>query len=168
MVLPSKREITIRITDVGGSELKGTMLDKYLYNTNIIVLVYDITSINSFEDLNYWIDAVTATMKCAPIIAVIGNKCDLEYQRSVAGQRVNKFAKELNILTYVISAKTGESVASSIVDMIAKYMGISLTKIEKERQLPVIRAELITSENEIVKKTANGPTKSNTSACSIQ
>lgn len=35
IVLPMKQEITLRISDVGGTELKGTMLDKYLFNANV-------------------------------------------------------------------------------------------------------------------------------------
>ncbi|GJQ82236.1 hypothetical protein Trydic_g19437 [Trypoxylus dichotomus] len=165
LLLPSKKEITIRITDVGGSELKGTMLDKYLYNANIIVLVYDITSINSFEDLGFWVEAITSAVKCAPIVAVLGNKCDLEYQRAVANHRVNKFAKQLNILHHVTSAKTGESVSSSMVDIVARYLGIPLTRIEKEHQLSIIKAELIpTVDNEISKKAVtNAHNKSNSS-----
>lgn len=35
IVLPGKREVTLRITDIGGTQLKGNMLDKYIFNTNV-------------------------------------------------------------------------------------------------------------------------------------
>lgn len=62
--------------------------------------------------------------------------------------------------------------ASTIIDITAKYLGIPLSKVEKEHQRSIIRAELIpTAENEIPKRvTANGHInmKSNkTSVCSI-
>lgn len=76
-------------------------------------------------------------MKVAPILAVIGNKCivstyflrlfnlfkilgDLEYQRAVSIDRINKFVKELNLLNYIVSAKTGESVSRNIPYKIKK------------------------------------------------
>lgn len=35
VVFPEKREVTLKITDIGGLELNGTMLDKYLFNSNV-------------------------------------------------------------------------------------------------------------------------------------
>lgn len=35
VVLPERREIMLKITDIGGLELNGSMLDKYLFNSNV-------------------------------------------------------------------------------------------------------------------------------------
>jgi len=35
IVLSNKRDINLRITDVGSGELRGNMLDKYVFNTNV-------------------------------------------------------------------------------------------------------------------------------------
>lgn len=32
---PGKQNITLKITDIGGQELRGSMLDKYLFNCNV-------------------------------------------------------------------------------------------------------------------------------------
>lgn len=35
IALPKKQEITLRITDIGGLELRGSMLDKYLFKSDV-------------------------------------------------------------------------------------------------------------------------------------
>lgn len=98
IILPEKREVTLKITDIGGLELNGAMLDKYLFNSNvsilsflcpkrtntcfiillqIIILVYDITNPSSFDYLNVWIQNIVNIIDSPPIVAVIGNKGNL-------------------------------------------------------------------------------------------
>lgn len=35
IVLPERKEVFLKITDIGGLELNGSMLDKYLFNSNV-------------------------------------------------------------------------------------------------------------------------------------
>lgn len=93
---------------------------------------------------------------------------DVEHQRAIPGQRVSRFAKELNVLSYNMSAKTGESVGSFFMDMVAKYIGIPLTKAERDYQQSVIKAELTTQESDVKKKITVRRANNNTSVCSIQ
>lgn len=37
VLLPEQKEVTLKITDIGGLELNGSMLDKYLFNSNVSV-----------------------------------------------------------------------------------------------------------------------------------
>ncbi|CAF4455005.1 unnamed protein product, partial [Adineta steineri] len=43
--------VTLAINDIGGQTLGGAMLDKYIYGADIVLLVYDITNLQSFEIL---------------------------------------------------------------------------------------------------------------------
>nr|XP_022916555.1 ras-related protein Rab-28-like isoform X1 [Onthophagus taurus] len=166
MSLPSDKKALLRITDVGGDELCGTMLDKYLFKANVIFLVYDITNKNSFEEINSWIREIQKYIKCPPIVAIIGNKSDLEHQRSVSNQIVSKLMKELNVLSYLISAKSGENVSLFFLDVVARYLGIHLTRIDKENQIEVVKARLV--KEEVPKRINEKNVNRNTSICSIQ
>ncbi len=46
-----------KLWDVGGSALDGRMLDKYVYGANAVLLVYDVSNHNSFENLEGWLMA---------------------------------------------------------------------------------------------------------------
>ena len=53
------KNITLDIWDTAGQEKFHSMGRHFYKNSNIIVIVYDITNINSFEDIkNYWYNDV--------------------------------------------------------------------------------------------------------------
>ncbi len=47
----------MQLWDVGGSALEGRMLDKYVFGADAILLVYDVSNYNSFENLEGWLMA---------------------------------------------------------------------------------------------------------------
>ncbi len=49
--------LSMQLWDVGGSAMEGRMLDKYIYGANAILLVYDVSNHNSFENLEGWLMA---------------------------------------------------------------------------------------------------------------
>ena len=48
-------QLCFQLWDVGGSALDGRMLDKYVYGANAILLVYDVSNHDSFENLESWL-----------------------------------------------------------------------------------------------------------------
>ncbi len=76
--------------------MQGRMFDKYIYGANAILLIYDVTSMKSFENLETWLRAsqkVTASMEHPPIYALLANKIDQEHLRTVKSDRHHKFAQ---------------------------------------------------------------------------
>ncbi len=77
------------------------MLDKYVYGSDIVVLVYDVSNYNSFENLCDWLSAckkvIAATPgpenKSAPQFALLANKIDMEHTRTVKSEKHHKFAQ---------------------------------------------------------------------------
>ncbi len=56
-VLPGPRNVALKVWDVGGAALQGRMLDKYVYGAHAILLVYDVSNHESFDDLEGWLMA---------------------------------------------------------------------------------------------------------------
>lgn len=52
------------------------------------------------------------------------------------------------------------------MELVAKYLRIPLTKLEKEHQQPIVKAELVPSPAEIVKSPST--VNPNSSVCNIQ
>ena len=76
--------------------MQGRMLDKYVYGANAILLIYDVTSIRSFENLETWLRAsqrITVAMEKSPTYALVANKIDQEHLRTVKSDRHHKFAQ---------------------------------------------------------------------------
>ncbi|KAF7278771.1 hypothetical protein GWI33_008003 [Rhynchophorus ferrugineus] len=148
--LSEHKEITVRFTDVSGMEMSSEMLKTYLFQVNIIILVYDITDCKSFDALAIWLKLIREIFEYNEEsyrghIAVFGNKCDIEHKRSVRLDKTNNFIHEHQLTNYFVSAKTGENVNSSFTEVLAKYFNVSLTRIDREKQKLVVRAELIST-----------------------
>ena len=106
-------EVTSMLWDTAGEERFRSVAPSLLRGANGLVLVYDVTQVSSFEDINIYMEMFLDTCKCDPAMALpvllLGNKCDL--QPIVQQEQVDEW-KMKNHVTYsgLVSAKTGENV----------------------------------------------------------
>ena len=73
---------------------------------NGIILVFDITSKSSFENLNHWLLDIKDNFD-NPNLVLFGNKVNLEEKREVSKEEIEKFAKNNKMAYFETSAKTG-------------------------------------------------------------
>uniref|UniRef100_A0A7E4W770 Ras-related protein Rab-28 n=1 Tax=Panagrellus redivivus TaxID=6233 RepID=A0A7E4W770_PANRE len=140
-----------QIWDIGGQSISAPMLQNYLFGAHAILFVYDVSNSESFEDVNEWVAKVKGIMKeCEklPHFALIGNKTDLEHRRCVRIEKHNKFAKDLDMTAFYVSAKTGDTVDLCFRSIAASIMGIILTKTELESDISIIKAPVTVTEGE--------------------
>ncbi|KAM4869272.1 ras-related protein Rab-28-like [Urocitellus parryii] len=77
ITLPGNLNVTLQLWDIGGQTIGGKMLDKYIYGAQGILLVYDITNYQSFENLEDWytvVKKVSEESETQPLVALVGNK----------------------------------------------------------------------------------------------
>ncbi|XP_059868788.1 ras-related protein Rab-28 isoform X2 [Delphinus delphis] len=77
IMLPGNLNVTLQVWDIGGQTIGGKMLDKYIYGAQGILLVYDITNYQSFENLEDWysvVKKVSEESETQPLVALVGNK----------------------------------------------------------------------------------------------
>ncbi|XP_001606519.1 ras-related protein Rab-28 [Nasonia vitripennis] len=159
------KNVNLHLWDVSGLALRGNMLDKYVYEANIILLVYDVTNSSSFDILEEWIAEIrelSEDVDSMPMMAIVGNKCDMEHQRTVKRERSHRFAAENGFHYHDMSARTGESVSLCIVNLAAKSLGVRLTKSDQDFHRPIVTAEIgdsvdipIVKNRKIVKRRPN-------------
>ncbi|XP_050752046.1 ras-related protein Rab-28 isoform X1 [Gymnogyps californianus] len=146
IILPGNLNVTLQVWDVGGQTIGGKMLDKYIYGAQGILLVYDITNGQSFENLEDWynvVKKVNEESETQPLVALVGNKIDLEHMRTVKVDKHQRFCQENNFSSHFVSAKTGDSVFLCFQRIAADILGIKLNKAELEQSQHVVRAELV-------------------------
>lgn len=122
-------KIKLQIWDTAGQE-RFRSITRFQYRaTKGLMLVYDVTSKESFETLEYWIQTIEKDFdhngnEPIPII-LVGNKCDLESKKVVSYQ-CGKSLSEKNFFAgfYETSAANGsnvrqsfQSLANAIVDV---------------------------------------------------
>ena len=97
-----------------------------------IILMYDLTNRDSFENLNGWLNLVTQNVS-NKIIMLVGNKLDLaEEKRIVTETEGMMLAQENKILFSEASGSSGENVDKVFTDISEKiYSSIMEEKNDK-------------------------------------
>ncbi|CEG37337.1 ras family [Plasmopara halstedii] len=169
MAMPDDTQVTLQIWDIGGQSIGGKMLKNYIYGAQAVLLVYDITNYESFQNLEDWYRLVRRTFddERMPYVALVGNKSDLNHLRAVKDTKHKQFTEENDLKSYLVSAKTGDEVNTTFRQVAADLAGIALTKADLEREVPVLKAQIINHEqNDPDVKTTD--IRSTNSKCSIQ
>ena len=102
------QDIHLLLYDTAGQEKFRSLIPMYTRDANIILLVYEVTSKDSFLHLNHWLNDLTTVKKDEVIFVVVGNKTDLEDKREVSREEGEQFAKDNDYLFAEVSAKYGE------------------------------------------------------------
>eukprot|EP00667_Euglena_gracilis_P018352 EG_transcript_19476 len=150
VVLPGNVQVTLQIWDIGGQQLGGRMLSNYIYGSHGVVFVYDVTNMESFKNLEDWLELVKNTFKDRdrlPYMAMIGNKMDLNHIRVVKSEKHSLFAVENGMSAFFVSAKSGDKVNPMFVKVAADLAGLQLTKTELEVTDNVVQAQIVNHPN---------------------
>ena len=100
----------IQIWDTAGQENFRSITRAYFKKCVCAIVVYDITSKESFEHIQNWIDDVHEQSPKTVLIVLIGNKIDLEERRVISTDEGNDFATQNGLIFMETSAKSGVGV----------------------------------------------------------
>uniref|UniRef100_A0A8C2NQQ9 Ras-related protein Rab-28 n=1 Tax=Capra hircus TaxID=9925 RepID=A0A8C2NQQ9_CAPHI len=134
---------------------------------NGVLLVYDVTNYQSFENLEDWysvVKKVSEESETRPLVALVGNKIDLEHMRTVKPEKHLRFCQENGFSSHFVSAKTGDSVFLCFQKVAAEILGIKLNKAEIEQSQHIVRAEIVKYSEEDNQHTSSAQSR----ICSVQ
>ncbi|MCG3226168.1 MAG: GTP-binding protein [Candidatus Heimdallarchaeota archaeon] len=97
-------EIKLIIADSGSQERFLPVLPTYFQGSLAAAIVFDITSQESFDKLDFWLETLKKGVGEIPIV-LVGNKNDLKSDREVSIEDAEKYAEQLNTLYFEVSAK---------------------------------------------------------------
>ena len=119
------KTIQIKLWDTAGQERFKSLTQNYFRNAEGVLLVYDVTSTESFDNLKYWISSIKDNMKQQDMnipLIIIGNKIDMEDSREIIKENAEKFAGENNYKYFETSAKTGAGVDDAIRELVNQVL----------------------------------------------
>lgn len=107
ILINNEYKAKIRIWDTSGLEKYKKIIEPYLKPLAGVILVFDLTSKKSFENVKTWklLFEEFCENKHAPIL-LFGNKCDMVEKIEVNQEEIDKYVKENNMLYYKCSAKS--------------------------------------------------------------
>jgi len=106
---------------MGQPSFREILREAYFYGAQGALCVCNTTSRDSFNELRYWIKAMTATAGPVPMV-MLGNKSDLKEKREVTAEELKDFAEKFNSTSMLTSAKTGENVEKAFSMVLEKVM----------------------------------------------
>jgi len=118
------RTVRLQLWDTAGQERFRSLIPSYIRDSSVAIIVYDITSRQSFLNTSKWIDDVRTERGSDVIMMLVGNKTDLADKRNVSIEEGEAKAREYDIMFIETSAKAGfnikalfRKVASALPDI---------------------------------------------------
>ena len=128
----NNRKVILQLWDTAGQERFRAVSHMYIRGSNVAIIVYDITSSESFKMADRWIEDVRKQGDDV-IFVLVGNKTDLENEREVSVEEGEKKAREMDLMFVETSAKSGYNVKHLlriIIQSLSKIIDRSMEKKE--------------------------------------
>ncbi|KAM3917625.1 ras-related protein Rab-17 [Leptodactylus fuscus] len=125
--------LTFEIWDTAGQERYHSVCHLYYRGASAALLVYDITSKETFSRAQFWHQELQKSdFSEEMVIALVGNKSDLQNDRKVSREDAEAFAEQKRLLFMETSAKTGDGV-KEVFESLANEL-LTLERQKKDKQ----------------------------------
>ena len=113
--------IKVQVWDTAGQERYRSITNTYYRGAKGILIVFDLTNPESFNNIENWINEVTVFTGKDVIIMCLGNKSDLK--KEINKNTIDEFKKKTKLEIINVSAKTGDGVEDAfkhIIELLIK------------------------------------------------
>ena len=113
--------VKVQVWDTAGQERYRSITNAYYRGAEGILIVFDLTQKESFENIENWINEVTVYTGKDVIMICLGNKSDLK--KGIDKNLIDDFQKKTGLEIINVSAKTGDGVEEAfkhIIELLIK------------------------------------------------
>ena len=148
------KKVRLNIWDTAGQEKFRSIGRNFYKDAYIILMVYDITNKQSFEDLkSVWFPEIQQFGEKYKIIAIVGNKSDRYEEENVSESELNSFSKELGGTNFLVSAKNGNGIELMFKILAEMFLNPNFQDTIENRESFRERVASVRLEDAIDKKT---------------
>ena len=120
------KKYNINLWDTAGREEYRGIAQLFYRGAEIVILVYDICSLSSFNSLENWYEICEDTIGNEHIYGIVGNKNDLYLQSETNVNDAKKFAESKNAKFKLVSAKDDpKGFVDFLYELVINYKKIS-------------------------------------------
>nr|XP_031546019.1 ras-related protein Rab-12 [Vicugna pacos] len=139
------KKIRLQIWDTAGQERFNSITSAYYRSAKGIILVYDITKKETFDDLPKWMKMIDKYASEDAELLLVGNKLDCETDREISRQQGEKFAQQITGMRFCeASAKDNfnvDEIFLKLVDDILKKMPLDVLRNELSNSILSLQPE---------------------------
>ena len=126
-IIINNKKYVINLWDTAGQESFKGITQLFYRGSEIIILVYDICSLSSFNSLEEWYQICEDTINNQHIYGIVGNKNDLYLESQTNIEDAQKFAESKNAKFKLVSAKKDpKSFDDFIEELVIDYKKINI------------------------------------------
>ncbi|XP_008582195.1 PREDICTED: ras-related protein Rab-35 [Galeopterus variegatus] len=134
-------KVKLQIWDTAGQERFRTITSTYYRGTHGVIVVYDVTSAESFVNVKRWLHEIN--QNCDDVCRIlVGNKNDDPERKVVETEDAYKFAGQMGIQLFETSAKENvnvEEMFNCITELVLRAKKDNLAKQQQQQQNDVVK-----------------------------
>merc|ERR1712099_129428 len=111
------KTIKLQIWDTAGQERFRTITSSYYRGAHGIIVVYDVTDQDSFNNVKQWLQEIDRYASESVNKLLVGNKCDMTTKKVVDYTTAKEYADSLGIPFLETSAKNNTNVEQAFLTM---------------------------------------------------
>ena len=136
------KTVKLQIWDTAGQERFRTITSAYYRGADGIIMVYDVTSQDSFDHVNDWLKEVNRYAAEGTCKLLVGNKSDRSTDRVVTSEQAKEFADEIGVPFLETSAKSAANVEEAFLTMAGELIKQRIARGQNGREDEKEKVEL--------------------------
>eukprot|EP00310_Coccolithus_braarudii_P009001 CAMPEP_0183361046 /NCGR_PEP_ID=MMETSP0164_2-20130417/56217_1 /TAXON_ID=221442 /ORGANISM="Coccolithus pelagicus ssp braarudi, Strain PLY182g" /LENGTH=206 /DNA_ID=CAMNT_0025535499 /DNA_START=34 /DNA_END=654 /DNA_ORIENTATION=- len=139
------KTIKLQIWDTAGQERFRTITSSYYRGAHGIIVVYDVTDLESFNNVKQWLSEIERYASENVNKLLVGNKCDLSNKKQVEYDQAKAFADNLDIPFLETSAKNATNVEKAFLTMAAEIKN----RIASQPSMKTTKSNIVVSGQDV-------------------
>ncbi|KAJ9458201.1 Ras-like GTP-binding protein YPT1 [Diplonema papillatum] len=135
--------VKLQMWDTAGQERFKTICAAYYRGAHSVMLVYDVTNRETFDNVKKWMAEVEHYARPNLPMILVGNKCDRVSDRVVSADEADIFAEKHGMEHVEVSAKSAANVHEAFRKLVDKALEqrVEIVKDTEERKARIIRLQ---------------------------
>ncbi|CAE7357479.1 unnamed protein product [Symbiodinium necroappetens] len=133
------KTVKLQIWDTAGQERFRTITSSYYRGAHGIIVVYDVTDKESFNNVKHWMQEIDKYAADGVNKLLVGNKCDLSSKKVVSYDEAKELADSLGVQFMETSAKNARNVEQAFQSMAGEIKWLGLQTVH----MPLNRSDTI-------------------------
>jgi Ras-related protein Rab-1A len=139
----------LQVWDTAGQDRFKCVVSSFYRGSHGVILCFDITDIDSFRNVDTWLEEITRYCPEQTPVFLVGTKSDLQSKRMVSYSTIKAYADQKQLTYIETSSKTNENIENC-------FLNFTRTLVTHANQMEINHKN---RQTDLSRVNINGPTK---------